>query len=123
MNKTTSKAPLVLGIVGGVLGILSGVCNAFCGSAVSEADQAAGGVAGAAELGQSFLIGGILALVGAIAGLVGGCCAKSQKWGSLVQLLGGVLCAVSLIWVLDLFALAAAVLCIVGGAVGLSKHA
>ncbi len=112
MNKTRSKAPLVLGIIGGVLGILEGSCIAICGKAAEEAG-----------VGNTWFLAGILALVGAIAGLVGGCCARSQKWGSLVELIGGIIAAVSLVFTFDLMVLAAAVLLIVGGAVGLGKKA
>lgn len=113
MRKTSSKAPLVLGIVGGILGIIEGSCLAFCGEVAAEL----GG-------GSKWLIGGLLALVGSIAGLVGGCCAKSQKWGSLVQLIGGIVVAVSVIFTgIDLMTIAAAVLLIVGGAVGMKKAA
>ena len=121
MKRTSSKAPLVLGIIGGIFAILSGSCIALCASALNEA----GNAAGVEEVVSStYTIGGWVLLVAGIVGLVGGCCAKKQTWGSLVELLGGVLVVVGMIlasW--GLLSIAAAVLLIVGGAVGMSKKA
>lgn len=114
MNKTTSKAPLVLGIVGGVLGIIGGAC-ATC--AIGEATE---------TLVKNYALGAWMVLIGSILGLVGGCCAKSQKWGSFVELMAGiVVCLGTFIscTVLLIFPLAAFVLLIVGGAVGMKKKA
>lgn len=120
MKKTSSIAPLILGIIGGVLGILGGACITICAEAVSEAGEAV-----AVEVPATFAIGGWMILVSGILGLVGGCCAKSQVWGSLVELLAGVLTVVGMILSASfgLFPIAAAVLFIVGGAVGLAKKA
>lgn len=113
MNKTKSVAPLVLGIIGGILGILEGSCLALCGAAVEEL----GG-------GATWTIAGWCALLGAIVGLVGGCCAKSQKWGSLVELVGGIVVAVALfLYGINLMVIASAALLIIGGAVGMAKKA
>ena len=119
MSKTRSVAPLVMGIVGGILGILGGSCVAICGELAEALDVSAGLIKAA----------GYIALVAAIAGLVGGCCAKSQAWGSMVELIAGVVVAVAIVLQLvgkggfNLWNTASAVLLIVGGAVGMSKKA
>ena len=113
MNRTRSVAPLVLGIVGGVLGILEGSCLALCAKVASEVGVNA----------SDWTIAGWMVLLGAIAGLVGGCCAKKTVWGSLVELVGGIVAVLSVIFVFDLLAFAAGVLLVIGGAVGMGKKA
>lgn len=112
MKPTRSVAPLVLGIIGGIFGILAGSCVALCGELAADLIK------------KTYSLGGWIILVAGILGLVGGCCAKKQAWGSLVELLAGVLTVVGMIlssW--GLLSIAAAVLLIVGGAVGMAKKA
>ena len=112
MKPTKSVAPLVLGINGGIFGILGGSCLALCGAA------------GGDFVKKTLSLGGWIILVAGILGLVAGCCAKKQAWGSLVELIAGVLTVVGMVLAaFTLWSIVAAVLLIIGGAVGMAKKA
>lgn len=115
MNRTSSKAPLVLGIVGGVLGIIGGAC-ATCAIGDPTVE----------ELVANYALGAWMILIGSALGLVGGCCAKSQKWGSLLALLAGIVVFIGTAiscTVLLIFPIAAAILLVIAGAIGMAKKA
>ena len=94
MKKTSSVAPLVLSIIGGILGIIAGTCVALCAEAVESVQDA---VEVEVVVTTTMKIAGWLVLVGSVVGLVGGCCAKSQNWGTLVLLIGGIVVLVGLV--------------------------
>ena len=112
MRKTTSIAPLVLGIIAGVLGIIGGSCITFCGEVVDT-------------LGGDNLIsiGGYIILAGSIIGLVGGCIAKSKGIGNLLLLLAAIALVVAIVMIgFDLITCISAVLFLLAGIIGFVKH-
>lgn len=111
MKKTNSLVPLILGIIGGVFGIIGGSCTTFCA-----------GVADAVGVG-GYLVWGILSLVAAIVGLVGGCVARKTGTGSLLMVIAAIVDIVCMIFLgLVWTILVSLILFLIGGIIGLVKH-
>ena len=111
MRKTNSLAPLILGIIGGVFGILGGSCTTFCA-----------GVADAVGV-SGYLIWGILALVSAVVGLVGGCVARKSGTGSLLMVIAAIVDIVCMIFLGFVWTiLVSLILFFIGGVIGVVKH-
>lgn len=112
MRRTNSIVPLVLGIIGGVFAIIGGACVTICAD-----------VATAVSGNAMYSVMGYLSLAAAIAGLVGGCMARKNGFGSLLMIIAAIVeivCTVFLGFVWSI--VVGLVLFTIGGIVGLVKH-
>ncbi len=90
-----SVPAFVLGLIGGIIGIVSGLCDSICATAESSVEQILenGSAEAAASTGTLVLI---LAVGGAILGLVGAClCFKKAGTGAILELAAAAMVLIS----------------------------
>ena len=86
-----SVPAFVLGLIGGIIGIVSGLCDSICASAETVLET---GSTDAAGFSGTLVL--ILAVGGAILGLVGAClCFKKAGTGAILELIAAAMILIS----------------------------
>lgn len=123
--RTRSVVPLVLSIIGGVFGILSGLCYGVLFDAVNKAADAAG--ASGLDVNLSLLsVAGYILLFVSIIAVVAGAMARSQRFGSFLLFIMGLISIVCMVmmWIAakafpGIMVLVPVILFVTGGIVGM----
>lgn len=110
MSKTrgTSNVPMILGIIGGVLGLPSAVCAGACSAGIGSIDNT---TAQAVAEGNTFMI---IALIGAILGLVFSLLAKKYPVLSGIMMIIATFLAGITVIIGNMFALVVSILFLIG---------
>lgn len=120
MKKTTSIAPLVLGIIAGVLGIIGGSCLAICGDFMN--DVAAELETDVSLITDGVIIGGWIVIASSILGLVASCIAKTANCGPLLIMIAFAAEVVGIIFCFSIINVISAILFLIAGIIALVKH-